>query len=121
MGTILNIVAAVHEISNWLIRIIMLLVITRRHRPQSALVWLLVVFITPWLGLLLYALLGTNRLPRKRVVQAAKRRFRRMGRDFAKGAIEADKIRSVVASFLGYMKHCNGRRSANSAIARLKQ
>lgn len=69
MGTLLNIVAAVHEISNWLIRIIMLLVITRRHRPQSALVWLLVVFTTPWLGLLLYALLGTNRLPRKRVEQ----------------------------------------------------
>ncbi|MFO7974633.1 MAG: cardiolipin synthase [Candidatus Hydrogenedentota bacterium] len=68
-GTILNIIAAVHEISNWLIRVIMLLVITRRHRPQSALVWLLVVFITPWVGLLLYALLGTNRLPRKRVKQ----------------------------------------------------
>lgn len=68
-----------------------------------------------------YRIWPTHRLPRKRVVQAAKRRFRRMGRDFAKGAIEADKIRSVVASFLGYMKHCNGRRSANSAIARLKQ
>ena len=69
MGTILNIIAAVHEAGNWLIRIIMLLVIIRRHRPQSALVWLLVVFITPWLGLLFYALLGSNRLPNKRVEQ----------------------------------------------------
>ncbi len=69
MATLLNIIAAAHELGNWLIRVIMLLVIIRRHRPQSALVWLLVVFITPWAGLLLYALLGSNRLPSKRVEQ----------------------------------------------------
>ena len=69
MGTILNIIAAVHEVGSWLIRVSMLLVIIRRHRPQSALVWLLVIFFSPWVGLALYAFLGSNRLPQKRVDQ----------------------------------------------------
>lgn len=69
MATILNIIIAVYELGRWLIRVIMLLVIIRKRRPQSATVWLLVVFIAPWLGLLLYALLGSNRLPRKRLEQ----------------------------------------------------
>jgi len=69
VGTILNIIAAVHEVGSWLIRVSMLLVIIRRHRPQSALVWLLVIFFSPWVGLALYAFLGSNRLPQKRVDQ----------------------------------------------------
>ncbi|MGI6459073.1 MAG: cardiolipin synthase [Candidatus Hydrogenedentales bacterium] len=67
MGTLLNIIAIVHEVGNWIIRVSMLLAITRRHRPQSAMVWLLVVFFSPWFGLVLYAFLGSNRLPRQRV------------------------------------------------------
>jgi len=69
VGTILNIIAVVHEVGSWLIRVSMLLVIIRRHRPQSALVWLLVIFFSPWVGLALYAFLGSNRLPQKRVDQ----------------------------------------------------
>ncbi len=54
-------------ISNWIIRLIMVVVVTRHHRPNSALAWLLVIFIIPWVGLILYLLVGSNRLPRRRI------------------------------------------------------
>ncbi len=54
-------------VSNWAIRIVMLIVVPRRHSPNSALAWLLVVFIVPWFGLFLYLLMGGNRLPKRRI------------------------------------------------------
>lgn len=57
-------------VSEWTIRLIMLMVIvTRRHQPNSAVAWLLVIFFLPWLGLALYLLLGANRLPQGRLRQ----------------------------------------------------
>jgi hypothetical protein len=63
-----------------------------------------------------YRMWSTHRLPRKRVVQAAKRRFARLSRQ---GASE-ERIRGVVSSFKGYMTHCNGFKSAGSALSRLE-
>lgn len=54
-------------ISNWIIRLVMVVVVTRRHRPNSAMAWLLVIFVIPWVGLMLYLLVGGNRLPRRRI------------------------------------------------------
>ena len=54
-------------ISEWLIRLVMLFVIVNRHAPRTAVAWLLVVFFLPWPGLLLYFLIGENRLPRRRI------------------------------------------------------
>lgn len=53
--------------SEWAIRLIMLVVVTRRRRPVAAMSWLVVIFFEPWIGLGLYALLGRYHLPRKRV------------------------------------------------------
>lgn len=61
----------------------------------------------------------THRLPRKRVVQAAKRRFERISREHAEGRAGFDDVRAVVVSFLGYMQHCKGKRSADSALKRM--
>lgn len=63
-----------------------------------------------------YRMWATHRLPRKRVVQAAKRRFARLSRQ---GASE-ERIRGVISSFKGYMGHCNGFKSAESALSRLE-
>ncbi len=53
--------------SEWLIRLVMLFVIVNRHPPRTAVAWLLVVFFLPWPGLILYFLVGENRLPSRRI------------------------------------------------------
>ncbi|MCY2929701.1 MAG: cardiolipin synthase [Planctomycetota bacterium] len=57
--------------SEWAIRLVMLVVVTRRRRPVAAMSWLVVIFFEPWIGLVLYTFLGRYRLPRKRVRQYA--------------------------------------------------
>ncbi len=47
----------------------MLGVVIGRHPPRTAMAWLLVIFFLPWPGLVLYLLIGENRLPRRRLVQ----------------------------------------------------
>lgn len=67
-----------------------------------------------------YRIWATHRLPRKRVVQAAKKRFKRLSWKYEKGMVCFKKVRAVVASFFGYMKHCSGKISYNNTLKRLK-
>lgn len=55
-------------------------------------------------------------LPRKRNVKAAKRRFRRMSKDFYNWETDYGDVRQRVSSFLGYMKHANAHDSTRSAL-----
>lgn len=59
------------------------------------------------------------KLPRKRNVRRAARRFAGLTRSWAAGRVGMDTVRSCVASFVGYMKHCKGWKSAGSALDRL--
>ena len=59
-------------ISEWVIRIVMLFVVPRRRKPASAMAWLLVIFFLPPVGLVLYLLIGRNRLPKRRIKQHAR-------------------------------------------------
>lgn len=59
-------ISTLYLISEWIIRLIMIPVVTRRRLPSSALAWLAVVFAVPWLGLVLYGLFGSHRLGRLR-------------------------------------------------------
>lgn len=59
-------------LTEWFIRVAMLFVVIRRRRPSVAMVWLLVIFFQPWVGIVLYALMGRNRLPRRRSRQHAR-------------------------------------------------
>lgn len=61
----------------------------------------------------------THTLPRKRNVRRAAQKFAGLSRVYARGEVSLDTVRSVVASFAGYMAHCKGRRSAESALRRL--
>jgi len=54
-------------LSEWIIRVVMLFEVPRRRHPNSAMAWLLVVFFLPWPGLVLYWLIGSNRLPLRRI------------------------------------------------------
>jgi len=62
---------------------------------------------------------ATHRLPRKRNVRRAKRRFAGLSRCYADGRVELDIVRSCMASFVGYIRHCKGWRSAGSALDKL--
>lgn len=53
--------------AEWAIRVIMLFVVTRRRRPVVAMAWLLIIFFEPFIGVALYALIGRQRLPRRRI------------------------------------------------------
>jgi len=59
-------------ISEWLVRIVMLVYVPQRRSPASARAWLLLIFFLPALGLLLYALIGRAYLPRRRFAQQAR-------------------------------------------------
>jgi cardiolipin synthase len=69
-------VALVFTISEWVIRLAMPFVVIRRRRPTSAMAWLMVIFLQPWVGLVLYALIGSNRLVRRRMAHHARLRAR---------------------------------------------
>src|SRR5690349_21980551 len=56
-------------ISEWLVRIVMLVYVPQRRTPASARAWLLLIFFLPWPGLVLYALIGRAYLPRRRLEQ----------------------------------------------------
>lgn len=47
-------------------------------------------------------------LPRKRTVKRARKQFRTLKKQYAKGMIDTEYIRPRVASFTGYMSHCDG-------------
>ena len=49
-----------------IIRIVALIVVPRNRRPGSAMAWLLAIFFIPYLGALLFLLIGSPRLGRKR-------------------------------------------------------
>jgi len=53
-------------VSEWVIRLAMLVVVPFRRTPAAAKGWLLLIFFEPWVGLLLYFLIGRAKLPRRR-------------------------------------------------------
>ena len=48
------------------IRVLAVIYVPRNRRPQTALAWLLAIFFIPYLGILLFLLVGSARLPRRR-------------------------------------------------------
>jgi cardiolipin synthase len=58
--------------SEWAIRLAMVVVVPFRRTPAAAKGWLLLIFFEPWVGMLLYLLIGRARLPRRRRDQLAR-------------------------------------------------
>jgi cardiolipin synthase len=52
-------------LSEWAIRLAMLVVVPFRRTPAAAKGWLLLIFFEPWVGLLLYLLIGRAKPPRR--------------------------------------------------------
>lgn len=60
------IVAATLVVVDFVIRVLSLMFIPRNRRPQTALAWLLAIFFIPYIGIGLFLLVGTFRLPKRR-------------------------------------------------------
>ena len=59
----------------------------------------------------------TNKiLPRKRNIKAARIRFKKLSNQYRHGRIRIEDIRPKVASFIGYTKHCNARKTTQSTM-----
>ena len=56
-------------IAEWIVRLVALFVVVHNRRPTAALAWLAVIFFQPWVGVVLYLLIGRHRLPRRRTRQ----------------------------------------------------
>src|SRR5262245_45093287 len=57
----------VYLISEWVIRLAMLVVVPFRRNPEAAKGWLMLIFFLPWPGLVLYHLIGRPTLPKWRM------------------------------------------------------
>jgi cardiolipin synthase len=59
----------IYLLSNWVIRIVMLVYVPQQRSAAASRTWLLLIFLLPWPGLALYALFGRIRVPRERIEQ----------------------------------------------------
>jgi cardiolipin synthase len=51
---------------DFVIRVVSIIVIPRNRRPQTAMAWLLAIFFLPYIGILLFLILGSRHLPKGR-------------------------------------------------------
>lgn len=51
---------------DWLIKIGMIFYIPRNRKPNAAIAWLLVLFLLPWVGIILFLLIGNPKLSKRR-------------------------------------------------------
>jgi cardiolipin synthase len=58
---------ALYIASEWVVRLVMLFYVPQRRDPAAARAWLLLIFFLPWVGLVLYAIVGRAYLPRARL------------------------------------------------------
>ncbi len=59
----------VYLISEWSIRLVMLVYVPQRRSAAATRTWLLFIFLLPWPGLVCYGLFGRIYVPRKRIEQ----------------------------------------------------
>ena len=67
-----------------------------------------------------YRTFKTHILPRKRNIKAAKKRFKALSDQYRKGYVSLERAKASVMSFLGYVRHCQARRTTISTLSRLK-
>jgi len=62
----ISIVAIITYAVGFLLSIVALLIVPRNRKPTAGMAWLLVIFLLPYVGWILFFILGTNKLPKKR-------------------------------------------------------
>ncbi|HAM71864.1 MAG TPA: cardiolipin synthase [Verrucomicrobiales bacterium] len=64
--------ATLYLLSEWSIRILMLVYVPQKRSAAASRTWLLLIFLLPWPGLVLYALFGRIYVPRHRIRMQAR-------------------------------------------------
>src|SRR5579872_4592069 len=59
----------IYLVSEWAIRLVMLVYVPQRRGAAASRTWLLLIFLLPWPGLLIYALFGRIYVPKRRIEQ----------------------------------------------------
>src|SRR5580692_6959822 len=59
--------SVIYLISEWIIRLVMLVYVPRQRNAAASRTWLLFIFLLPWPGLLCYGLVGRIYLPKNRI------------------------------------------------------
>ncbi len=65
-GTLLAIIVVAALTVDVIVRILALIFVPKNRRPQTALAWLLAIWFLPYVGIILFLILGRARLPRAR-------------------------------------------------------
>eukprot|EP01031_Cornospumella_fuschlensis_P048987 gene48987-59971_t len=65
-GWITITIAVIVLVSDFVIRVVAVAVISHNRRPQTAMAWLLTIFFLPFLGILLFLTFGSRHLPKGR-------------------------------------------------------
>ena len=65
----LTIAAVVAFVIDWTIRIAALIIIPRDRKPTAAMAWLLAIFLIPVIGVILFLVIGSYKLPKKRLAK----------------------------------------------------
>jgi cardiolipin synthase len=60
------IVGGILILLDWVIRIAALIIVPRDRKPTAAMAWLLAIFLIPFIGIILFLLIGDTKLPKKR-------------------------------------------------------
>ena len=64
--------SVVYLISEWVIRLVMLVYVPRQRNAAASRTWLLFIFLLPWPGLLFYGVVGRIYLPKNRIDRHAR-------------------------------------------------
>ncbi len=59
-------VAIIVPVVGFLLNILALLIVPRNRKPTAGMAWLLVIFLLPYVGWIVFLILGTNKLPKSR-------------------------------------------------------
>ncbi len=62
-------IALILSIIGWIIPVIMLFIVPVNRKPSSATAWLMLIFLLPYVGLLIFLILGSPKLSRRRRAQ----------------------------------------------------
>src|SRR5436309_8529195 len=60
---------ALTGLAGWIIAFVMLFIVPVNRKPSAATAWLLLIFLLPYLGLLIFLLIGSPKLPKRRRTQ----------------------------------------------------
>ena len=62
-----NLIGGIIILADLAIRIAALIIIPRDRKPTAAMAWLLAIFLIPFVGIILFLIIGNVKLPKKRM------------------------------------------------------